>query len=265
MVSMCGRFFLQRDPAGLARYFETVNPLPNHPASWNIAPTQTSLVVRRHPESGARHLDPLRWGLVPRWAGDAKDAAKLMNARAETLAEKPSFRDAFAKRRCLVPMDGFYEWRRAPDDRRAEVPEGLNRSRQTKDEAGGRQAYAVALASGEPMAVAGLWEGWKSPEGEWLKTFTVITTNANAKQALVHHRMPVILPPETWDAWLGAEAAEPAELQELLLPCPDDELAIWPVDNRVGRVAENDARLLARDPRAQPPPELDDPPPDLRG
>lgn len=245
MASMCGRFFLQRDPAGLARYFETVNPLPNHPASWNIAPTQTSLVVRRHPESGARHLDPLRWGLVPRWASDAKDAAKLMNARANTLAEKPSFRDAFAKRRCLVPMDGFYEWR--------------------KDEAGGRQAYAVALTSGEPMAVAGLWEGWKSPEGEWLKTFTVITTDANAKQALVHHRMPVILPPETWDAWLGAEAAEPAELLDLLVPCPEEELAIWPVDNRVGRVAENDARLLARDPLAQPPPELDDPPPDLRG
>jgi putative SOS response-associated peptidase YedK len=142
-------------------------------------------------------------------------------------------------------MDGFYEWK--------------------KDETGGRQAYAVALRTGEPMAVAGLWEGWKSPEGEWLKTFTVITTDANPKQALVHHRIPVILPPETWDAWLGAEAAEPADLLELLLPCPEEELAIWPVDNRVGRVAENDARLLARDPLAQPPPELDDPPPDLRG
>lgn len=242
---MCGRFFLQRDPAGLARYFETVNPTPNHPASWNVAPTQASLVVRRHPESGQRHLDALRWGLVPRWAKDTKDAAKLMNARADGLAEKPSFRDAFAKRRCLVPMDGFYEWRKAED--------------------GSRQAYAVALATGEPMAVAGLWEGWKSPEGEWLRTFTVITTDANPKQALVHHRMPVILPPETWDAWLGAEAAEPADLLELLVPCPAEEMAIWPVDNRVGRVAENDARLLARDPLAQPPPELDDPPPDLRG
>ena len=240
---MCGRFFLQRDPAGLARYFETVNATPNHAASWNVAPTQTSLVVRRHPESGERHLDTLRWGLVPRWAKDTKDAAKLMNARADTVAQKPSFRDAFAKRRCLVPMDGFYEWR--------------------KDEAGGRQAYAVSLASGEPMAVAGLWEGWKSPEGEWLRTFTVITTEAGGKQALVHHRMPAILPPETWDAWLGAEPAEPAELLELLVPCPSEDLAIWPVDNRVGRVAENDAGLLARDRTAQPPPELDDRPPDL--
>jgi putative SOS response-associated peptidase YedK len=240
---MCGRFFLQRDPAGLARYFETTNPTPNHPASWNVAPTQMSLVVRRHPESGQRHLDALRWGLVPRWAKDAKDGARLMNARADTLAQKPSFRDAFAKRRCLVAMDGFYEWR--------------------KDEAGGRQAFAVALASGAPMAVAGLWEGWKSPEGEWLRTFTVITTDANPKQALVHHRMPALLPREAWEAWLGAAPAAAESLLALLRPCPAEWLAIWPVDNRVGRVAENDAALLARDPRAVVPAALDDAPPDL--
>jgi putative SOS response-associated peptidase YedK len=239
---MCGRFFLQRDPAGLARYFETVNPTPNHRASWNIAVTQESLVVRRHPDSGDRHLDMLRWGLVPRWAKDSKDAAKLMNARADGLAEKPSFRDAFAKRRCIVPMDGFYEWR--------------------KHEDGSKQAYAVALATGEPMAVAGLWEGWKQPDGAWLRSFTVITTEANEKQALVHHRMPAILPPEVWDAWLGAEPAEPVELLELLLPCPADDIVIWPVDNRVGKVAENDAKLLRRDTTATPPPELDDRPPD---
>ena len=242
MHTMCGRFFLQRDPAGLARYFETTNATPNHAASWNVAPTQDSLAVRRHPETGERHLDRLRWGLVPSWAKDATGAARLMNARADGLAEKPSFRDAFRKRRCLVPMDGFYEWR--------------------KGEGSEKQAYAVALASGEPMAVAGLWEGWKQPDGAWLRTFTVITTDANPKQALVHHRMPAILPPEVWDAWLGAEPATPEELLELLLPCPPEELAIWPVDNRVGRVAENDARLLARDPLAVPPPDLDDPPPD---
>jgi putative SOS response-associated peptidase YedK len=240
---MCGRFFLQRDPAGLARYFETVNPTPNHAASWNVAPTQTSLVVRRHPESGARHLDVLRWGLVPRWAKDAKDAARLINARSEGIEGKPSFRDAFAKRRCLVPMDGFYEWRKA--------------------EEGSRQAYAVALASGRPMAVAGLWEGWKSPEGEWLRTFTVITTASAGKQALVHHRMPVIFGRDAWDAWLGAAPAEDA--LALLAASPNDELAIWPIDNRVGRVAENDAGLIARDPLAMVPAELDDAVPDLRG
>jgi putative SOS response-associated peptidase YedK len=239
---MCGRFFLQRDPAGLARYFETANPTPNHPPSWNVAVTQPSLVVRQHPEQGSRHLDVLRWGLVPRWATDTKAAAQLMNARSETLAEKPSFREAFARRRCLVPMDGFYEWLKAPD--------------------GGKQAYAVALADGAPMAVAGLWEGWKQPDGSWLRTFTVITTESNPKQALVHPRMPAILPPELWDAWLGAEEASAEELQEMLLPCPPEDLAIWPVDNRVGRVAENDARLMRRDHMAAPPPELDDTPPD---
>ena len=239
---MCGRYFLQRSPAELAQYFATVNPTPNHPASWNIAVTQDSLVVRRHPLSGARHLDALRWGLVPRWAQDAKGAAKLMNARADTLAEKPSFRDAFAKRRCILPMDGFFEWR--------------------KHEDGTKQAYAVALSTGDPMAVAGLWEGWKQPDGIWLKTFTIITTEANEKQALVHHRMPVILPPAVWDAWLGAEPARPEALQELLLPCPAEDLFIWPVESRVGKVAENDAKLLRRDAAALPPPDLDDRPPD---
>jgi putative SOS response-associated peptidase YedK len=238
---MCGRYLLQRSPAELAQYFGTVNPTPNHAASWNIAVTQDSLVVRRHPESGERHLDRLRWGLVPRWASDTKDAAKLMNARSEGIAEKPSFRDAFRKRRCLVPMDAFYEWRKAED--------------------GTKQAYAVAQADGMPMAVAGLWEGWKQPDGAWLRSFTVITTEANEKQALVHHRMPVVLPPEVWDAWLGEEPAEPADLLELLVPCPAEELLAWPVDNRVGKVAENDARLARRDPGARPPPGLDDAPP----
>lgn len=238
---MCGRFHLIRDPAALKVHFGTANPTPNHPPSWNVAPTQDSLVVRRHPESGARHLDALRWGLVPRWAKDTREAARLINARAETLAGKPSFREAFARRRCLVPMDGFYEWRRAAD--------------------GSRQAYAVALASGAPMAVAGLWEGWKAPDGDWLRSFTIVTTGAAGRQAMVHHRMPAILPPAAWDAWLGAVPAEPADLLALLVACPDEELAIWPVDKRVGRVAENDAALLRRDPLATPPKELDDAPP----
>jgi len=238
---MCGRFFLQRDPAGLATYFETRNPTPNHAPSWNVAPTQDSLVIRRHPDSGERHLNSLRWGLVPHWAKDSKDAAKLINARAEGIAAKPSFREAFGKRRCLVPMDGFHEWRKADD--------------------GSKQAFAVAMASGEPMTCAGLWENWKQPDGTWLRSFTVITTESAGRQAMIHHRMPVVLAPETWDAWLGAEPAEPADLLELLVACPDEELAIWPVDNRVGRVAENDAALLNRDPRAVVPKDLDDPPP----
>ena len=239
---MCGRFFLQRDPAGLARYFETTNPVPNHAASWNVAPTQDSLVVRRHPESGERHLDKLRWGLVPRWAKDISGAAKLINARADGIGEKPSFRDAFAKRRCIVPMDGFYEWKREED--------------------GSKQAFAVAQADGMPMATAGLWEGWNAEDGTWLRTFTIITTDANDKQGIIHHRMPVILPPETWDAWLGAEPAEAADLLELLVPSPAEELLAWPVDNRVGRVAENDAGLIRKRRDVPALPGLDDEPPD---
>jgi putative SOS response-associated peptidase YedK len=235
---MCGRFFLQRDPAGLARYFGTSNAVPNLRPSWNIAPTQDSVAVRRHPESGARHLDLLRWGLVPRWAKDASGGARLMNARGESVAEKPAFRDAFRKRRCLVPMDGFYEWRQ----------EGAR-----------KQPYAVAMADASPMAAAGLWEGWQQPDGTWLRTFTIITTDANAKQALLHDRMPVLLAPDAFDAWLDP-ASETEALQALLRPCPPEWLACWPVPARVGRVAENDAGLLARDPDARPPPELDDRP-----
>ena len=236
---MCGRYLLQRAPGALARHFDAVNPTPNHPPSWNIAPTQMSLVVRRHPQSGERHLDALRWGLVPRWAKDISGAARLMNARCEGIATKPSFREAFAARRCLVPMDGFYEWRK---------------------QGAGKQAYAVALRSGAPMAVAGLWEGWKQPGGEWLRTYTVITTEANSKLALVHERMPAILPPDAWDDWLGGISDA-----SVLRPCAPEDVAIWPVDNRVGRFAENDAALPAKITGADPPPELDDAPPEWAG
>ena len=239
---MCGRYFLQRDPAALARYFETNNPTPNFGPTWNMAPTQQGLVVRRHPRTGQRHLDVLRWGLVPRWAKDASGAARLMNARDDSVAVKPSFREAFRKRRCLVPMDGFYEWR------------GEGRS---------KQPFACALRSGAPMACAGLWEGWQQPDGSWLRSYTIITTAAAGRQALLHERMPVILPSPAWDPWLTSEDEETP--LALLRPAEDSLLAFWPVATRVGRVTENDAGLLARDPSAMAPPELDDAPPRLEG
>ena len=220
---MCGRYFLQRDPAGLVRYFDAAPPTPNHAPSWNIAPTQTGLVLRRNPQTGARHLDLLRWGLVPRWARDATGAAKLINARSETLAEKPSFREAFRKRRCLVPMDGFYEWAHGVSP---------------------KQPFAVALRSGAPMAVAGLWEGWQQPDGNWLKTYSVITCAAAGRQSLLHPRMPVILPKEKWEAWL-----DDAQIDDAMLgPAEDALLAFWPIGPRIGRVAENDAALLTPSP-----------------
>jgi putative SOS response-associated peptidase YedK len=232
---MCGRYFQARGSGDIARYFNTTNAVPNLIPSFNKAPTQDGLVVRRHPETGARHLDVLRWGLVPRWSKDATGGARMMNARGETAAEKPAFRDAFAKRRCLVPMDGFYEWR---------------------TEGKAKQPFACALTSGEPMACAGLWEGWKQPDGDWLRTYSIVTCAAAGRQALLHERMPVILPREAWDDWLTGD--DPAAL---LKPAEDSRLAFWPVSSRVGRVAENDAALIARDPLAVAPPELDDPPP----
>jgi putative SOS response-associated peptidase YedK len=157
---MCGRYRLAMAPGEVAEFFETVNPFPNTAPRWNIAPTQDALVVRRNPDTGARHLDALRWGLIPRWVKDLKAARQPINARAETVAASPMFRDAFARgRRCLVPADGFYEWcQGAP-----KAP---------------KQPFTVALGSGEPMAFAGLWEGWRGPGGEAVRSFTIITTSS---------------------------------------------------------------------------------------
>jgi putative SOS response-associated peptidase YedK len=238
---MCGRYYQLRSSGDVARYFGISAGIPNLPPSFNRAPAQDALVARRHPESGARHLDALRWGLVPRWAKDASGGARMINARGETIADKPAFRDAFRQRRCLVPMDGFYEWRA---------------------EGGGsaKQPFACALRSGEPMVCAGLWEGWKQPDGAWLRSFTIITCASAGRQALLHDRMPVVLPRAAWDDWLGPDTGE-AALLALLRPADDALLAFWPVSPRVGRVAENDAGLIERDALAMPPPELDDPPP----
>lgn len=237
---MCGRYVLQRDPAGLVRYFGAAPPTPNHPPNWNMAPTQPGLVLRRHPQAGTRHLDLLRWGLVPHWSRDASGGARMINARGETLLEKPSFRDAFRTRRCLVPMDAFYEW--------AQVSQP-------------KQPFAVALRDGAPMAAAGLWEGWRQPDGTWLKTYSVITCASAGRQAQLHPRMPAFLAPEDWPVWLGETPADDAALTGLLRPAEDGELAFWPVAARVGRVAKNDAGLLAQA-SVEGWPELRDTPPD---
>ncbi|MDW8444830.1 MAG: SOS response-associated peptidase [Acetobacteraceae bacterium] len=173
-----------------------------------------------------------------------RSAARLINARAETLAAKPAFRDAYRKRRCLVPIDAFYEWY-APPGARAKQP------------------YAVALASGEPMALAGLWEGWRAPDGTILRTFTVVTTDANPRLALLHDRMPVVVAPEDWPLWLGEEEGDPARV---LKPFPAEAFAVWPVSTRVNGVKANDASLLDPLPGVPPIPGLAEahgPPPGL--
>jgi putative SOS response-associated peptidase YedK len=230
---MCGRFQQSRSAAEVAATFRTTGPTPNTQPSWNIAPTQNALAVRRHPESGDRHLNTLRWGLVPRWAKDATAGARAINARAETVATLPTFRDAFRKRRCLVPATGFYEWLAAPAPKAPKQP------------------YCIAAADRGMLAFAGLWEGWRSPDGEILRTFTIVTTEANQQLRPIHTRMPVMLPDDAWDAWLDPDT--PAEdLVPLFGPDAPPELALWPVSPRVGRVSEDDPNLVEPIEPAQP-------------
>ena len=159
---MCGRFASQLPAEFFARLFGTTGDLPNTAPSWNVAPTQAAMIVRRHPETGERRLDALRWGLVPHFTKDLKACKRPINARAETVGSSGMFRGALAARRCLVPADAFYEWRGVPD---------------------GKQPYAIARTDGAPLAFAGLWESWRDPAGEVLRTFTIITTAATRDMA----------------------------------------------------------------------------------
>lgn len=218
---MCGRYANSHPPEFVARLFHTVNALPNIGPSWNIAPTQQAMVVRRHPETGARHLDLLTWGLVPHWTKDpATTKTCAINARAETVASSGMFRGAFVQRRCLVPAEAFYEWKAVE---------------------GGKQPYAAARADGQIMAFAGLWGGFRWPDGGVLRTFAIITTNANAEMARIHERMPVILEPDDWPVWLGEAEGDPAAL---LHPAPVGTLRTWPVSREVNAVRNNRAELL---------------------
>ncbi len=228
---MCGRFASLLPPDAIRALFGTAGPLPNAAPSWNVAPTQDAMVVRRHPETGERRLDLLRWGLVPAWTKDLKAARKPINARSETAAGSAMFRPALAARRCLVPADAFYEWR---------------------TEADGKQPFAIARQDGQPLAFAGLWEGWRSPDGETLRSFAILTTAANATMRPLHERMPVILEPQDWPAWLGETPGEPSDLMR---PAADDVLRLWPVSRAVNNVRNHGPALLDRidDPAAPPP------------
>ncbi len=225
---MCGRYASFLPPEFIARLFGTTNPLPNLPPTWNMAPTMSAPVVRRHPETGARHLDALTWGLVPSFTKDLKAARKPINARAETVGTSGMFKMALAKRRCLVPAAAFYEWQATPD---------------------GKVPYAIARGDGEPLAFAGLWEGWRSPDGTILRTFAIVTTQANEQMSVLHSRMPVILERADWSAWLGEQEGDP---MTLLRPSQDGVLRIWPVDRRVGNVRNDGPDLLEPLSRSEP-------------
>lgn len=217
---MCGRYASFLPAEHIARLFRTVNPTPNVPPSWNVAPSQDAMVVRRHPESGDRHLDLLKWGLLPKWTKDPAKAQRPINARAETIATSGMFRDAFKQRRCLIPADCFYEWKAAET---------------------GKQPYAIGRPGGEPMAFAGLWDRYRWPSGDVMRTYAIITTKANGDMIPLHDRMPMILDPMDWPLWLGEAEGDAATL---LQPSPDGTLDFWPVSRAVNTPRNNNTDLL---------------------
>jgi len=222
---MCGRFTQQLSTSEFARIFGAETALDDPGGHFNLAPMRkASVVVER---DARRAIVAYRWGLVPPWAKDPRVGSRMINARSETIATSPAFRAAFAKRRCIVPADAFYEWHRVGK--------------------GPSQPYVIRHADGTPLAFAGIWSVWREPgaaeDDEPLRTFSIVTTSANEVLAPIHDRMPVIVPPDAWTLWLGAETAGPGELQALLRPAPPDGLVRYPVARYVGDV-RNDGPIL---------------------
>lgn len=214
---MCGRYALHAHPQVIALQFELAS-MQEVRARYNIAPASQVLIVRAG--EGAAQAALVRWGLVPRWAKDPAIGAKLSNARAESVAEKPSFREAFRRRRCLIPASGFYEW---------------------KPEAGRRQPYYVHPAQGELFAFAGLWEAWRGPEGV-LETCAIITTDANAVMRSIHDRMPVIVAQRDYACWLDCTPGN--EVRDLLRPCDPGAIAVRRVSRAVNNARNEGERLI---------------------
>ena len=219
---MCGRFTQQRPAAELAEIFGA-EPLVDDPGEhYNVAPTDEALVVVQRDDR--RAVTAYRWGLIPHWATEAKVGSRMFNARAETLTASPAFRDAFRRRRCLVPVDSFYEWKR----------EGTI-----------RQPYRVSQANGRPLALAGLWAGWRDPSTESVRrTFTIVTSTPNEALSDLHDRMPVIVPEAAWARWLMPGAADVGELIGLLTPNDAVELEIYAVSRAVNDVRQDGPALI---------------------
>ncbi len=209
---MCGRFALYATPEKLAEHFGLAEPPAQLAPRYNIAPTQPVGIVRFDPQHQRREWALVLWGLIPSWSKEPAMAARMINARAETVAEKPSFRTAFRRRRCIIPASGFYEW--------------MKRN-------GGKQPYYITSRDGTPLGFAGLWERWIGPEGEEIESCTILTTDANEEVARLHNRMPVILAPEDYATWLGdgqeTAPAYLAQLKHLFRPFPVGRLKLYPV------------------------------------
>ena len=224
---MCGRYFIVMTPADMRNRFGYPE-VPNFPPRYYVAPTQPIPLVRIW--EGQKQFTLMRWGLLPTWVKDPKTFALLINARADTVNEKPAFRNAMKRRRCLIPVDGFYEWKR---------------------EGAVKRPYLIRMKGGTPFAFAGLWETWIGPNGEELDTAAIVTTEANSVLAPIHHRMPAILPPEKYDMWLDCAHVNPSAASALLAPFPAAAMESFEISPSVNRVANDGPDIQA--PHKAPP------------
>jgi putative SOS response-associated peptidase YedK len=213
LAEMCGRFVSSTPPDQLAAYFgvEQLGETLLEP-SFNVAPTNKVYTVFE--EEDKRTLDTFRWGLIPFWAKDMKIGNKMINARAETVATKNAYRKSFQRQRCIIPVDGFYEWTILPGHQK-------------------KTPMYIQRVDRAPFAFAGLWDTWKTPDEEMLRSCTILTGDANEKIAAIHHRMPIMLPPAVWDVWLDREVRDPDVLQEFLVPAPSELLEFHAVSTEV--------------------------------
>jgi putative SOS response-associated peptidase YedK len=218
---MCGRYTLTVNPEELMERFNLTTGEFVATPRYNIAPTQDVAVVY---DESPQTLSSARWGLIPSWSKDPSIGARMINARAETLDEKPTFKGILKKRRCLIPADGFYEWRKNPDNTKT--------------------PFRIVLDSGEPFALAGLWDVWKTPEGEWLKTCTIITTEPNELMSSIHNRMPVMLTREAEAEWMNKANDDAGYLKSLLQPYPEKSMKVYEVSRRVNVVKNDDPKLV---------------------
>ncbi len=220
---MCGRFTLTVDTADLQEAFAGFQFPANIAPRYNIAPSQPVLVL---PNDGAKRADFFVWGLIPGWAKDPSIGMRMINARGETLGEKPSFRGPFRYKRCLIPADGFYEWKAAGPGEKFKTP------------------YYIHMQDHRPFAFAGLWDEWLAPDGSQVKTCTIITTTPNLLMSSLHERMPVILDPKEYAAWLNPDACQPGELQGLLKAYPAEAMAAYPVSRTVNNAKMDSPQMI---------------------
>ena len=212
---MCGRFVLMTPGKSLAEHFRLAEE-PSLEPRYNVAPTQPAAIIKPKAGSSLRELKLVRWGLIPFWAKDAKIGARFINARSETASDKPAFRAAFKMRRCLIPADGFYEWKKLEK---------------------GSDPYLVVLANRMPFAFAGLWESWKSPHGELIESCTILTSDANELVRPIHDRMPAILSPSDYELWLNPNPKTIGSLKHILKSFPSEQMILFPVSGKVNKAS----------------------------